>query len=76
MLKTILVAGAVIAAISGVASQALAGDGREAQLVGFHALCNRGDKPACVRFGMMLQQNADHHAEWRRTHPEFFFFER
>jgi hypothetical protein len=24
---------------------------------------------------MMLQQNRDRHDAWRRTHPEFFFFE-
>ena len=54
---------------------AQAQDAREAQLIGFHQLCDRGDRGACVKFGMMLQQNRDHHDEWRRTHPEFFFFE-
>ena len=34
-----------------------------------------GDKKACVKFGMMLQQNADRHAEWRHSHPDWFFFE-
>ncbi len=70
---------AIALLVAGLASQTLpatAQDAREAQLVGFHALCNQGDKKACVRFGMMLQQNADKHAEWHRVHPEFFFFER
>lgn len=69
-----------IAALCGVAlagsGAARAQDAREAQLIGFHQLCDRGDRGACVKFGAMLQQNRDRHDEWRRTHPEFFFFER
>ena len=76
MVKLMIFAGAVAAMLMGAALPAAAQDGREAQLLGFHALCDRGDRAACVKFGMMLQQNQDHHSEWRRTHPEFFFFER
>ena len=54
---------------------AFAQDAREAQLIGFRDFCEKGDKKACVKFGMMLQQNADRHAEWRRNHPDWFFFE-
>ena len=66
--------GALAAALGGGAARA--DDAREAQLIGFHQLCDRGDRGACVKFGMMLQQNRDRHDEWRRSHPEFFFFER
>jgi hypothetical protein len=45
-------------------------------LVGFHALCDKGDREACVRFGMMLGEMRERHAEWRRLHREFFFWER
>ena len=65
-----------LVAVLGAALPAAAQDAREAQLIGFHQLCNQGDRAACVKFGMMLQQNHDRQAEWRRTHPDFFFFER
>ena len=64
--------GAMLVAGGGAWAQ----DAREAQLIGFHQLCDHGDRGACVKFGMMLQQNRDRHDEWRRSHPEFFFFER
>ena len=76
MIKSIIAAAALACAVTVSLAPAFAQDGREAQMIGFHQLCDRGDKAACVRFGMMLQQNQDHHAEWRRSHPEFFFFER
>ncbi|WP_237476870.1 hypothetical protein [Lichenibacterium dinghuense] len=75
--------GARIAALCAVAVAGIVGggaaradDAREAQLIGFHQLCDHGDRGACVKFGMLLQQNRDRHDEWRRSHPEFFFFER
>ena len=68
--------GAMTAAIFACASlPAIAQDGREAQMIGFRDFCEHGDKKACVKFGMMLQQNADRHAEWRHSHPDWFFFE-
>ena len=38
--------------------------------------CEDGDRRACVRFGMILGENRERQAEWRRDHPEAFFFER
>jgi hypothetical protein len=38
--------------------------------------CEDGDRRACVRFGMILGENRQRQAEWRRDHPEVFFFER
>ncbi len=75
MLKHGLAAVAVALTLTGAALPALADDAHEAQLIGFHQLCDHGDRGACVKFGMMLQQNRDRHDAWRRTHPEFFFFE-
>src|SRR6516164_776469 len=40
-----------------------------------HRLCDEGDKRACVRFGMMFNENRARHDEWRRSHPEFFSFQ-
>ena len=80
-LKSVLVASAVVTVVAGAvwsASPARAQDFRakEAELVGFHQACDHGDRKACVRFGMLLQEMRDHHAEWRRGHPEWFWWER
>jgi hypothetical protein len=48
----------------------------QAELLGFHQLCDRGDRKACVRFGMILGRMQERHAEWRRAHPEWFWWER
>ena len=74
-MKRILFAAAAFAGLVTACAPALAQDGREAQMIGFHDLCDHGDRKACVRFGMMLQQNADRQAEWRHAHPDWFFFE-
>jgi hypothetical protein len=47
----------------------------QAELLGFHQLCDRGDRKACVRFGMILGRQQERHAEWRRLHPEWFWWE-
>lgn len=46
----------------------------QAELLGFHQLCDHGDRKACVRFGMILGRMQ--HAEWRRVRPEWFWWER
>lgn len=48
----------------------------EAEILGLHQLCNRGDRAACVRFGMAIEHNRDRIAEWRRTHADWFWWER
>jgi hypothetical protein len=40
-----------------------------------HKLCEGGDKRACVRFGMMFNENRARHDEWRQSRPEFFSFQ-
>jgi len=76
MIRTGMAAAIACMTLSAGAATASAQEAREAQLIGFHQLCERGDKAACVKFGMMLQQNRDRHDDWRCSHPEFFFFER
>ena len=49
---------------------------REAELLGFHQLCDRGDRKACIRFGIMIGENRERHAEWRKLHPEWWWWER
>jgi hypothetical protein len=38
--------------------------------------CERNDRRACVRFGVIIGQNQDHEAEWRRERPEYFWWDR
>jgi hypothetical protein len=49
---------------------------REAELIGFHQLCEKGDRRACVRFGIIIGESRERHAEWRRLHREWFWWER
>jgi hypothetical protein len=69
---TLAVAAAAILPM-GVAAQA---QDHQAELIGFHQLCNQGDRKACIRFGIMLGENKERHVEWRKTHPEFWWWER
>jgi hypothetical protein len=76
--KLLLVASTIAVAMAAsipMSVTARAQDARQAELLGYHQLCDHGDRKACIRFGMMLGQNMDHHAEWRRTHPEFWWWE-
>jgi hypothetical protein len=43
--------------------------------VRLHQLCEKGDQKACVRFGMMLNENRPRHEEWRKSHPEFWSYQ-
>ena len=71
--KSTLIAGAIIissATVIGVPVQAQDRVSSEGQRL--HRLCDEGDKRACVRFGMMFNENRARHDEWRRSHPHFF----
>jgi hypothetical protein len=80
MLSRSLVAAAAIAVaglgIVPVTTPARAQDAREAELVGFHQLCEKGDRRACVRFGILIGENKQRHADWRRAHADWFWWER
>jgi hypothetical protein len=75
--KLVSVAALLIASavFSSVAAQAADWTAREAELVGLHQLCDKGDRKACIRFGMMLGEAKVRHADWRRSHPEFWWWE-
>jgi hypothetical protein len=75
MLKNMLLIATSTAIVLGTGTTAYAQDSREAQMLGFHQLCQQGDKKACIRFGMMLQQNKDHMDAWRHRHPDWFWWE-
>jgi hypothetical protein len=48
----------------------------EAEIIGFHQLCDKGDRKACVRFGILIGRNEQRGADWRRAHADWFWFER
>ena len=41
-----------------------------------HRACDEGDRRACIQFGMIVGENREHRAQWRREHPELFGWER
>ena len=41
-----------------------------------HRACDEGDRRACIQFGMIIGENREHRAEWRREHPELFGWDR
>jgi hypothetical protein len=45
-------------------------------MIGFHQLFSKGDRKACIRFGIMIGEVCERHAEWCRTHPEFCWWKR
>src|SRR5450631_3419151 len=48
----------------------------EAEIIGFHELCNKGDRRACVRFGILIGRNEQRHADWRRAHADWWWWEK
>jgi len=46
------------------------------RLMEFRAACEDGDRRACVHLGILIGENRERRAAWRREHPEAFFYER
>lgn len=59
-----------------IASPAHAQNAAEAEIIGFHQLCEKGDRKACIRFGILIGRNEQRHADWRRAHADWFWWER
>ena len=80
ILKPLMAAMAIAIGISAtsamVATPARAQGDVEAELLGFHQLCDKGDRKACVRFGILIGKNEQRHADWRKSHAEWFWWER
>jgi hypothetical protein len=79
-LKPMIAATAIAIGISSmagiVATPAHAQDAAEAEIIGFHQLCQKGDRRACVRFGILIGRNEQRHADWRRAHADWWWWER
>jgi hypothetical protein len=80
ILKPLIAAMAIAIGISPttamVATPARAQSNVEAEMLGFHQLCDKGDRKACVRFGILIGKNEQRHADWRKSHAEWFWWER
>jgi hypothetical protein len=78
--KTILaslgVAVSVLGAAAIVSTPAKAQNAVEAEMIGFHQLCEKGDRRACVRFGILIGENRQRHADWRREHADWWWWEK
>ncbi len=46
------------------------------RMLGLRVACEQGDRRACVRMGIIIGEHRERHEEWRREHPEVFFYER
>jgi hypothetical protein len=79
-LKPLITAALVAVTISGmaaiVATPARAQDAVEAEIIGFHQLCEKGDRKACIHFGILIGRNEQRHADWRRAHADWWWWER
>jgi hypothetical protein len=79
-LKTLLASLGVAASLLGtttlISTPAKAQNNVEAEMIGFHQLCEKGDRRACVRFGILIGKNEQRHADWRRSHGDWWWWER
>ena len=79
-LRPLMAAMAIVAGISAttamVATPAHAQNNVEGEIIGFHQLCEKGDRKACIRFGILIGRNEQRGADWRRAHTEWFWWER
>jgi hypothetical protein len=80
ILRSFLAAAAIAATALGatalVPTAARAQSNVEAEMIGFHQLCDKGDRRACVRFGILIGQNQQRHADWRRSHADWWWWEK
>jgi hypothetical protein len=80
ILKPSMAVALVAVGISGtaamVAPPAHAQDAVEAEMIGYHQLCEKGDRKACIRFGILIGRNEQRHADWRRAHADWWWWER
>lgn len=46
------------------------------QMYGLRDACERGDRRACVRFGIIIGEHRERRAQWQRENPDLFWWER
>jgi hypothetical protein len=57
-------------------ARVIARDELQERMLRLRARCEDGDRRACVRLGILIGENRERRAAWRREHPEVFFYER
>src|ERR1700722_20343270 len=75
LMVTAALAVAALGAVTVAPTTARAQNNVEAEIIGFHQLCEKGDRRACVRFGILIGQNEQRHADWHRTHADWWWGE-
>lgn len=73
-IRTLVLGALALLSASGYGAAARAQDWG-AEMAHWHALCDQGDRRACVRFGVLIGEHRERHAEWRRTHPDWWWWE-
>jgi hypothetical protein len=76
LMTACMIAAGIAGSASMIASPARAQSAMEAEIIGFHQLCEKGDRKACIRFGILIGRNEQRNADWRRAHADWFWFER
>jgi hypothetical protein len=51
-------------------------DDPRARMMELREACQDGDRRACIRFGIIIGENRERRAQWRREHPDMFWWER
>jgi hypothetical protein len=77
--RSLMAATVIAAGLSGtamVATPAHAQGNVEAEIIGYHQLCQKGDRKACIRFGILLGRNEQRGADWRRAHADWWWWEK
>jgi hypothetical protein len=46
------------------------------RMITLRAACEEGDRRACVKLGIIIGENRERRAAWRRENPDLFFYER
>jgi hypothetical protein len=49
---------------------------RRREMFQLRRACEDGDTRACVQFGIIIGENRERRAQWRRENPELFWWER
>ena len=76
LMTACVIAAGIAGPASMVASPARAQSAMEAEIIGFHQLCEKSDRKSCTRFGILIGRNKQRNADWRRAHADWFWFER
>jgi hypothetical protein len=67
---------ATVALLSGMSASANVQDEIRDRMSRNHAACDHGDRAACIRFGILIGEHHEREAEWRRDHPNWWWWTR